>query len=98
MGNNCIVPTISLSFLIIYMRTMRIIGLGGDGKDVLCGDVLFFYFSGHGGQAPDMSGQETNGYNKAIVPVGFQIKRHIVEVIAIELIDSQFDIGNQDID
>jgi hypothetical protein len=41
-------------------------------KDVRRGDVLFFHFSGHGGQVPDKSGHESDGYNETIVPVDFQ--------------------------
>lgn len=38
-------------------------------KDVRRGDVLFFHFSGHGGQVPDKTGHEADGYNETIIPV-----------------------------
>ncbi len=41
-------------------------------RDVRRGDVLFFHFSGHGRQKPDMSGHETDGYNETILPVDFE--------------------------
>lgn len=33
------------------------------------GDTLVFYFSGHGAQAPDMSGDEGGGYDEIFLPV-----------------------------
>jgi len=38
-------------------------------KDAQKGDVLFFHFSGHGGQVPDKSGHEADGYNETIIPL-----------------------------
>ena len=32
------------------------------------GDTLVFYFSGHGAQAPDMSGDEGGGYDEILLP------------------------------
>jgi hypothetical protein len=40
-------------------------------KDVQKGDVLFFHFSGHGGQVPDKSGMEADGYNETLVPLDY---------------------------
>ncbi|KAL3806078.1 hypothetical protein ACHAXA_008526 [Cyclostephanos tholiformis] len=48
-------------------------------KDVRRGDVLFFHFSGHGGQVPDKGGHEADGYNETIVPVDFQSKGQITD-------------------
>jgi len=47
--------------------------------DVHKGDVLFFHFSGHGGQVPDKSGHESDGWNETIVPVDFQKKGQITD-------------------
>jgi len=38
-------------------------------KDAQKGDVLFFHFSGHGGQVPDKTGHEADGYNETIIPL-----------------------------
>ena len=38
-------------------------------KDVQKGDVLFFHFSGHGGQVPDKTGHEADGFNETIIPL-----------------------------
>ena len=38
-------------------------------KDLRKGDVLFFHFSGHGGQVPDNSGMEADGFNETIIPL-----------------------------
>lgn len=48
-------------------------------NDVRTGDVLFFHFSGHGGQVPDKSGHESDGWNETIVPVDFQKKGQITD-------------------
>jgi uncharacterized protein YcnI len=48
-------------------------------NDVRPGDVLFFHFSGHGGQVPDKSGHESDGWNETIVPVDFQKKGQITD-------------------
>ena len=38
-------------------------------QDVRKGDVLFFHFSGHGGQVPDKTGHEADGWNETVIPV-----------------------------
>ena len=43
-------------------------------KDVRRGDVLFFHFSGHGGQMPDKTGHEIDGYNETISKFAIQMK------------------------
>mmetsp|Transcript_20928 Transcript_20928/g.36008 ORF Transcript_20928/g.36008 Transcript_20928/m.36008 type:complete len:602 (+) Transcript_20928:58-1863(+) len=50
-------------------------------KDVRKGDVLFFHFSGHGGQQPDKTGHEIDGYNETLVPVDFERKGEISDDI-----------------
>lgn len=37
-------------------------------QDVRKGDVLFFHFSGHGGQVPDKTGHEADGWNETVIP------------------------------
>lgn len=41
-------------------------------SDTQPGDVLLFYFAGHGIQLDDMSGWEGEGYDEAILPMDFQ--------------------------
>jgi hypothetical protein len=48
-------------------------------NDVRKGDILFFHFSGHGGQVPDKSGHEIDGYNETIVPVDFSKSGQITD-------------------
>mmetsp|Transcript_233 Transcript_233/g.398 ORF Transcript_233/g.398 Transcript_233/m.398 type:complete len:702 (+) Transcript_233:142-2247(+) len=50
-------------------------------KDVRRGDVLFFHFSGHGGQQPDKTGMEVDGYNETIIPVDYERKGQITDDI-----------------
>ena len=48
-------------------------------KDVRRGDVLFFHFSGHGGQVPDRTGHEEDGYNETVIPVDFERNGQITD-------------------
>lgn len=42
-------------------------------------DSLFLHYSGHGGQTPDLDGDEDDGYDEVIYPVDFQQTGHIVD-------------------
>ncbi|RMD41999.1 hypothetical protein DV735_g3141, partial [Chaetothyriales sp. CBS 134920] len=48
-------------------------------KDARANDSLFFHYSGHGGQTPDTSGDEEDGYDEVIYPVDFRTQGHIVD-------------------
>ena len=48
-------------------------------NDVRRGDVLFFHFSGHGGQVTDKTGHEIDGYNETIVPLDYERKGQITD-------------------
>jgi len=43
------------------------------------GDILFFHFSGHGGQTADTSGFESDGLNETIMPLDFSVHGHITD-------------------
>jgi hypothetical protein len=42
-------------------------------------DSFFFHFSGHGGQAPDLDGDEDDGYDETIMPLDFQKNGQIID-------------------
>ncbi|KAL1838924.1 hypothetical protein VTJ49DRAFT_2055 [Mycothermus thermophilus] len=42
-------------------------------------DALFLHFSGHGGRAEDLDGDEDDGYDEVIYPVDFETAGHIVD-------------------
>ncbi|KAJ7034624.1 caspase domain-containing protein [Mycena alexandri] len=42
-------------------------------------DALFFHYSGHGGQTPDLDGDEVDGYDEVIYPVDYKRHGHIVD-------------------
>ncbi|KAK9239944.1 caspase domain-containing protein [Lipomyces kononenkoae] len=42
-------------------------------------DSLFFHYSGHGGQTPDLDGDEEDGYDEVIYPVDYQTAGHLVD-------------------
>merc|ERR1712000_145137 len=48
-------------------------------KDAQPNDSLFFHYSGHGGQTPDLDGDEEDGYDEVIYPVDFRTAGHIVD-------------------
>jgi hypothetical protein len=48
-------------------------------KDAQPNDSLFFHYSGHGGQTPDLDGDEEDGYDEVIYPVDFREQGHIVD-------------------
>ncbi|OJZ84051.1 hypothetical protein ASPFODRAFT_49548 [Aspergillus luchuensis CBS 106.47] len=48
-------------------------------KDAQPNDSLFFHYSGHGGQTPDLDGDEDDGYDEVIYPVDFRAAGHIVD-------------------
>ncbi|KAB8271229.1 caspase domain-containing protein [Aspergillus minisclerotigenes] len=48
-------------------------------KDAKPNDSLFFHYSGHGGQTPDLDGDEDDGYDEVIYPVDFRQAGHIVD-------------------
>ncbi|KKK25419.1 hypothetical protein AOCH_002386 [Aspergillus ochraceoroseus] len=48
-------------------------------KDARPNDSLFFHYSGHGGQTPDLDGDEDDGYDEVIYPVDFRAAGHIVD-------------------
>eukprot|EP01056_Protomagalhaensia_sp_Gyna25_P000148 Protomagalhaensia_sp_Gyna_25__147@NODE_106_length_5219_cov_19_393050_g83_i0_p2_GENE_NODE_106_length_5219_cov_19_393050_g83_i0NODE_106_length_5219_cov_19_393050_g83_i0_p2_ORF_typecomplete_len416_score50_01Peptidase_C14/PF00656_22/1_6e54Raptor_N/PF14538_6/1_3e03Raptor_N/PF14538_6/6_7e05Peptidase_C13/PF01650_18/0_0056CUE/PF02845_16/0_83CUE/PF02845_16/1_8e02CHAT/PF12770_7/0_13_NODE_106_length_5219_cov_19_393050_g83_i029464193 len=43
------------------------------------GDVLFFHFSGHGGQKKDLSGTEIDGFDETIMPLDYKRAGHITD-------------------
>jgi hypothetical protein len=42
-------------------------------------DSLFFHYSGHGGQTPDLDGDEVDGLDEVIFPIDFKQSGHIVD-------------------
>ncbi|KAJ7155032.1 caspase domain-containing protein [Mycena filopes] len=42
-------------------------------------DALFFHYSGHGGQTPDLDGDEVDGYDDVIYPVDYRRNGHIAD-------------------
>ncbi|KAH8658319.1 caspase domain-containing protein [Xylariales sp. PMI_506] len=42
-------------------------------------DALFLHYSGHGGQTPDLDGDEESGYDEVIYPVDYKTAGHIVD-------------------
>ncbi|KAJ5648043.1 Metacaspase-1 [Penicillium lividum] len=48
-------------------------------KDAQPNDSLFFHYSGHGGQTPDLDGDEEDGNDEVVYPVDFRVAGHIVD-------------------
>ena len=47
-------------------------------KDARPNDSLFFHYSGHGGQTPDLDGDHLDGYDETIYPVDFKQAGQII--------------------
>ena len=52
-------------------------------------DVLMFHYSGHGGQVPDLNGDEEDGYDETICPIDFRTPRIITVNGQQRMVDSQ---------
>lgn len=48
-------------------------------SDARPNDSLFFHYSGHGGTAKDLDGDEDDGYDETIYPVDYERAGHIVD-------------------
>ncbi|KIY50851.1 hypothetical protein FISHEDRAFT_38321 [Fistulina hepatica ATCC 64428] len=48
-------------------------------KDACPHDSLFFHYSGHGGQTPDLDGDETDGLDEVVFPLDYQTEGHILD-------------------
>ncbi|KAF8959877.1 peptidase C14, caspase domain-containing protein [Flammula alnicola] len=48
-------------------------------KNAKPNDSLFFHYSGHGGQTPDLDGDEIDGFDEVIFPLDFKTKGHIID-------------------
>jgi hypothetical protein len=46
---------------------------------VQAGDSLFMHYSGHGGQVPDKSGDEADGYDETVIPFDYKQSGQIVD-------------------
>ncbi|KAJ7602831.1 caspase domain-containing protein [Roridomyces roridus] len=42
-------------------------------------DAFFFHYAGHGGQTPDLDGDELDGYDETIYPLDYERAGHIVD-------------------
>lgn len=50
------------------LRADILAALAAVAEKAVSGDTVVFYFSGHGAQAPDMSGDEGGGYDEILLP------------------------------
>ncbi|KAH8801276.1 peptidase C14 [Flagelloscypha sp. PMI_526] len=48
-------------------------------RDARANDSLFLHFSGHGGQTPDLDGDEVDGFDEVIYPMDYQKAGFIVD-------------------
>ncbi|KAJ1497054.1 Ca(2+)-dependent cysteine protease, partial [Coelomomyces lativittatus] len=50
------------------------------------GDSLFLHFSGHGYQVKDISGDELDGYDEAILPCDFETEGYILDDVLYDIL------------
>ncbi len=59
------------------------------GRDAAAGDTVVFYFSGHGAQAPDQSGDEGGGYDEILLPADADKWQGAVGMVENALLDDE---------
>jgi hypothetical protein len=60
------------------------------------GDTVVFYFSGHGAQAPDMSGDEGGGYDEILLPADATGWRGSIGAVENAILDDELQAWAQD--
>lgn len=60
------------------------------------GDTLVFYFSGHGAQAPDMSGDEGGGYDEILLPADASGWKGSIGAVENAILDDELQDWAQD--
>ncbi len=64
--------------------------LGDLPATVKDGDTVFFYFSGHGSQAPDRNGDEAGGYDEILLPTDAKGWRGAIGDVENAIVDDEF--------
>ena len=59
------------------------------------GDTMVFYFSGHGSQAPDMSGDEGGGYDEILLPADAAGWKGAIGAVENALVDDELQVWAQ---
>ena len=60
------------------------------------GDTVVFYFSGHGSQAPDMSGDEGGGYDEILLPADATNWKGSIGAVENAILDDELQVWAQD--
>lgn len=60
------------------------------------GDTLVFYFSGHGAQAPDMSGDEGGGYDEILLPADAAGWKGAIGAVENAILDDELQVWAQE--
>lgn len=59
------------------------------------GDTVFFYFSGHGSQAPDQNGDEAGGYDEILLPADATNWKGAIGAVENAIVDDELAISFQ---
>ena len=70
--------TIIIIFIVITRKNI-ITAMQWLVSDLQSGDSLFFHYSGHGGQARDVDGDEYDGFDETLIPMDFKKNGVIVD-------------------
>jgi hypothetical protein len=63
--------------------------LDGLSQTAAAGDTVFFYFSGHGSQAPDQNGDEAGGYDEILLPADASGWRGAIGAVENAIVDDE---------
>ncbi len=65
-------------------------GLAALSQTAQPGDTVFFYFSGHGSQAPDRNGDESGGYDEILLPADAKGWKGAIGAVENAIVDDEF--------
>jgi uncharacterized caspase-like protein len=69
--------------------------LDGLAATAQTGDTVFFYFSGHGSQAPDQNGDEAGGYDEILLPADASGWRGAIGAVENAIVDDELAVRFQ---
>jgi len=71
--------------------------LDGLARTAQAGDTVFFYYSGHGSQAPDQNGDEAGGYDEILLPADAHGWKGAIGAVENAIVDDELAVRFQSI-
>ncbi len=77
------------------VREEILAALAAEAEAAAPGDTVVFYFSGHGSQAPDMSGDEGGGYDEILLPADATNWKGAIGAVENAILDDELQVWAQ---